>query len=209
MQLIKITSVPIEYQLRITNAELKLNEAEKNRDEAYQNAEKAAQEEYVGNNVVISKEITTQQNKTANEEKFFSNGEENDEDIAVKLAAEYDRENNITGTDSISQNSQSVAVAQSVLESAFSSRTPVRNYVETHQLIQSLTDNSAKNNNQSKLNTAKDAYHKYTPGQYVPGNVEMKVITKPKVDVEYIGGFMYVPPESNPDYEETFLDRVA
>lgn len=38
---------------------------------------------------------------------------------------------------------------------------------------------------------------------YVPGSVRMKIIEFSSVDIEYLGGPMYVPPSASPDYEET------
>ena len=37
---------------------------------------------------------------------------------------------------------------------------------------------------------------------YIPGKVELIVNQRPEVDIEYIGGFRYVPPSSDPNYEE-------
>ena len=37
---------------------------------------------------------------------------------------------------------------------------------------------------------------------YIPGSFSMKITQWPRVEIEYLGGFSYVPPSANPDYEE-------
>ena len=41
-----------------------------------------------------------------------------------------------------------------------------------------------------------------TEAVYVPGELNVNVEQYPKVDIEYIGEPMYVPPSANPAYEE-------
>ena len=38
--------------------------------------------------------------------------------------------------------------------------------------------------------------------EYTPGSIEFTVVTRPKTVIEYIGGPIYVPPSSDPDYEQ-------
>lgn len=38
---------------------------------------------------------------------------------------------------------------------------------------------------------------------FVPGSVRMKILEYAKVNIEYLGGPMYVPPSADPSYEET------
>jgi len=38
---------------------------------------------------------------------------------------------------------------------------------------------------------------------FQPGSVQMKIVEYPSVDIEYLGGPMYVPPSADPDYKET------
>ena len=39
--------------------------------------------------------------------------------------------------------------------------------------------------------------------EYIPASFGVEVISKPKVEIVYIGGYNYVPPSSSPDYEES------
>ncbi|MEA4894339.1 MAG: DUF6470 family protein [Oscillospiraceae bacterium] len=38
---------------------------------------------------------------------------------------------------------------------------------------------------------------------FQPGSFHMKIVEYPKIDIEYLGGPMYVPPSANPNYNET------
>ena len=38
--------------------------------------------------------------------------------------------------------------------------------------------------------------------EYIPGSVRVKIIERPSVEIEYLGGPMYIPPSSDPEYEE-------
>lgn len=37
---------------------------------------------------------------------------------------------------------------------------------------------------------------------YIPGSVRVKVVEPGSVEIEYLGGPMYIPPSADPDYEE-------
>lgn len=37
---------------------------------------------------------------------------------------------------------------------------------------------------------------------YIPGEVRMKILQYPSVELEYLGGPMYIPPSADPNYEE-------
>ena len=41
-----------------------------------------------------------------------------------------------------------------------------------------------------------------SPVEFVPGNIEIIVKERPKVEIEYVGEPIYVPPSSNPNYKE-------
>lgn len=38
---------------------------------------------------------------------------------------------------------------------------------------------------------------------FQPGSIKMKIVQYPDVNIEYLGGPMYVPPSANPNYEES------
>ena len=40
------------------------------------------------------------------------------------------------------------------------------------------------------------------PAVYIPGELNVNVEQYPKVEIEYVGEPMYVPPSANPSYEE-------
>lgn len=37
--------------------------------------------------------------------------------------------------------------------------------------------------------------------EFIPGNIEMSITQRPEVVIEYVGGPIYVPPSANPNYE--------
>lgn len=41
-----------------------------------------------------------------------------------------------------------------------------------------------------------------SPVEFVPGNIEIIVKEKPRVEIEYVGDPIYVPPSANPNYKE-------
>ena len=43
--------------------------------------------------------------------------------------------------------------------------------------------------------------------EFIPGNIEMTITQHPDILIEYIGGPLYVPPSADPDYEP--LDTMA
>ena len=46
------------------------------------------------------------------------------------------------------------------------------------------------------------------PMEFIPGNVELIVRDRPRVEIEYLGGPIYVPPSANPNYEPPYIPPV-
>lgn len=44
------------------------------------------------------------------------------------------------------------------------------------------------------------------PMRFIPGNVELIIQDRPRVEIEYIGDPIYVPPSANPNYEPPIFD---
>ena len=44
------------------------------------------------------------------------------------------------------------------------------------------------------------------PMRFIPGNVELIIHDRPRVEIEYIGDPIYVPPSANPNYEPPLFD---
>jgi hypothetical protein len=222
MRLLEIKSIPIEYKLKITNAELHLAEAEKERNDSYKNAEKAANQAEqatdklnVGGslvNVAAEKAVNNSKNspKTDSEDKYFGNsGNENNDEVIRRLAED--------GKDNNSQSKKATIQEQfnTKIQDEFQNRSSVPQFISNHQNILESTalnsiDKISKTVNNQRLEKVREAYNQSKRSlEYVPGNFEMEILTKPEVQVDYIGGFMYVPPEANPDYEEPFYEKYA
>jgi len=48
--------------------------------------------------------------------------------------------------------------------------------------------------------------HPDSPLEFIPGSVEFIVRDRPRVEIEYVGDPLYVPPSANPNYEPPILD---
>lgn len=46
----------------------------------------------------------------------------------------------------------------------------------------------------------------HLPMEFIPGSVEFIIRDKPRVEIEYIGDPIYVPPSANPNYEPPAID---
>lgn len=44
------------------------------------------------------------------------------------------------------------------------------------------------------------------PMKFIPGNVELIIRDRPRVEIEYVGDPIYVPPSANPNYKPTPFD---
>ena len=50
--------------------------------------------------------------------------------------------------------------------------------------------------------------HPDSPMEFIPGSVELIVQDRPRVEIEYVGDPIYVPPSSNPNYEPSLYDLM-
>lgn len=48
--------------------------------------------------------------------------------------------------------------------------------------------------------------HPESPLEFIPGSVEFIVRDRPRVEIEYVGDPIYVPPSANPNYEPPIFD---
>lgn len=48
--------------------------------------------------------------------------------------------------------------------------------------------------------------HPDLPMEFIPGKVELIVHDRPRVEIEYLGDPLYVPPSANPNYEPSAFD---
>ena len=47
-----------------------------------------------------------------------------------------------------------------------------------------------------------------SPLEFIPGSIELIVHDRPRVEIEYIGDPIYVPPSANPNYEPSLYDLM-
>jgi len=215
MQLIQITSIPLEYRLRITNAKLQLAEAGEQKDVSKRKAEKISGvglPSVLGKEPDVRKPVTEAKEKDSGQTLNNSAGANlvdaknvDDDDIAVKLAAQFDAD--VSAALPPDENFKSKLISE------FKQLPPVNEYIEQHNRNAELLEkNKSRVNIKAESNRYDNILKTYRdmqrPLEYIPGKIEMEIITKPSVEIKYIGGFMYVPPSSDPNYEEPFFKTV-
>jgi hypothetical protein len=204
MQLIQINSTPLEYKLRITNAELRV--ADEAKKEAYETKENVFSLDFGVAQNKPNVAVSVDNSKTESEKQRFSDVDE--EDIALKLASDNIETEDLPKVSEVSVEEQ----FQARIKEEFLTRFPVNDYVETRNSYGAVNETQSFENvsdNLAKQAKALSAYQQAKQYEFQPGEVKMEVLTKPSVEIVYVGGFMYVPPESNPDYEEPAYENVA
>lgn len=210
MQLIEIRTIPLEYRLRITNAELRLAEAEKDRKDALKDAYKTLEKN--GENInaqetALKPEYVPKSKKSDLQENKTDLRKPDDDDIAVKLAKESDSE---------AEKADAPQPYAAKIDFEFQNRIPVDRYIDfanhlyekaTGKKPQQFVNIKAEPTRYQKI---KEQYLEVVRQlEFVRGEVKMEILTKPRVEVKYIGGFSYVPPSSGPNYEEPFYEKTA
>ncbi|MDR0983722.1 MAG: hypothetical protein LBL93_01750 [Ruminococcus sp.] len=189
MQLLRITSVPIELKIQIERAHFKRQEAERNArtaDVSVENIDKQIKS--------LEKKVETSEAKS-DTKKTDENGKNGGEYSSSK---NKDVDKSVTGEEKISSISVVKHSEQFIdIKQAANSAKSNKNEVNVALRPENLTgeDEASKKIRKHYEELNKAIY------EYVRGEVNLEVEKNPEVKVEYIGGFIYVPPESNPDYE--------
>lgn len=195
MQLIKITTTPIEYKLQIDKAALKVAENEFAKITPHVTPSQLR---------VESQNIKVQLNTQAARDSiglhttdtFAKMNGQAGLDAARKATAQYAQIGN-----KLAQ-IQNNATVPSVFAQAMQSQP------ETAMVFVPKTgpDISWQPNSLNIDYTPAKVNGEYQASkfnmEYVPAKYKMDIIQYPKVTIEYIGGIRYVPPSSDPNYEE-------
>lgn len=189
MQLLKITSTPIEYEIKIEHAELKKAETE-----MAQLKIKTQQAQMKINNAEMRRNLNMRNN-----DEFVRQNATNGVQNAMQKTSEYaqlgkqlSQIHNGTNVSDIFRNkmlNEAVAAAQQTpqyvqLGNPDITWTPPKidlSYIKG-------VDSEPWQTNKSNM-------------EYVPGRFHMDIIQLPKVSIEYLGGAVYVPKSSDPNYE--------
>lgn len=194
-QLIKITTVPIQYELKVNNARLEYSNS-KAELEIHKNdggglsiksrPVKLHLDSFEARNSVIP---TTMRSVSQSAQKGLS--------AAYSATAQMAQEGNLMlkadiGEEVITQIAkQRTAQPTGEFEMGFTPTQPVDVSYEAPD----LTINYEMDKLSFDLKIQNGNF------EFIPGNIEMSITQRPDVVIEYIGGPLYVPPSADPNYE--------
>lgn len=193
-QLIKITTVPIQYELKVNNARLEYSrssaELEIHRNEGGLSIKsrpvKLNLSSFNARNSVVPTTATSVKQAA-------SKGQQ----AAYNATAQMVQEGNLLlkadiGQDAIGQIlQQRTAQPTGEFQLGFTPSAPVDIEYEAPD----LTINYEMDKLNFDLKVANGNF------EFIPGDIEMSITQRPQVVIEYVGGPIYVPKSANPDYE--------
>ena len=193
-QLIKITSVPIQYELKINNARLEYSRSRAELEISRNDGGLSIKSRPVKlnldstearNSVVPTTARSVAQTAQAGKEEAYS--------ATAKMAQEgHLLLNAKIGEDVIGQiMQQRTAAPTGEFQLGFTPSAPV----DINYEAADLTINYEMDKLNFDLKIANGNF------EFIPGNIEMSITQRPEVRIEYIGGPIYVPPSADPNYE--------
>lgn len=193
-QLIKITTVPIQYELKVNNARLEYSSS-KAELEIHKND---------GGLSIKSRPVKLHLNSfearnsvTPTTMRSVSQSAQKGMSAAYSATAQMAQEGNLMlkadiGEEVVTQIAkQRTAQPTGEFEMGFTPKAPVDISYEAPDLT--------INYEMDKLNF--DLKIQNGNFEFIPGNIEMSITQHPDVVIEYVGGPLYVPPSADPNYE--------
>ncbi len=193
-QLIRITSVPIQYELKINNARLEYSrsraELEISRNEGGLSIKSRPVKLHLDSSEARNSVVPTPTRSVA---QTAQKGKE----AAYSATAQMAQEGHLLlnakiGEDVIGQiMQQRTAAPTGEFQLGFTPSEPVDIDYEAAD----LTINYEMDKLNFDLKIANGNF------EFIPGSIEMSITQHPEVRIEYIGGPIYVPPSADPNYE--------
>lgn len=193
-QLIRITTVPIQYELKVNNARLEYSRAkaelEISRNEGGLSIKSRPvklnlDSSEARNSVVPTTTRSIAQTAQAGKEAAYSATAQLAQEGQLLVKADI-------GQDVIGQiMQQRTAPATGEFQLGFTPSAPVDISYEAAD----LTINYEMDKLNFDLKVANGNF------EFIPGNIEMSITQHPDVVIEYVGGPIYVPPSADPNYE--------
>ena len=193
-QLIKITSVPIQYELKINNARLEYSRSRAELEISRNDGGLSIKSRPVKlnldstearNSVVPTTARSVAQTAQAGKEAAYSATAQMAQEGHLLLNAKI-------GEDVIGQiMQQRTAAPTGEFQLGFTPSAPV----DINYEAADLTINYEMDKLKFDLKIANGNF------EFIPGNIEMSITQRPEVRIEYIGGPIYVPPSADPNYE--------
>lgn len=193
-QLIKITSVPIQYELKINNARLEYSRSRAELEIIRNDGGLSIKSRPVKlnldstearNSVVPTTARSVAQTAQAGKEAAYSATAQMAQEGHLLLNAKI-------GEDVIGQiMQQRTAAPTGEFQLGFTPSAPV----DINYEAADLTINYEMDKLNFDLKIANGNF------EFIPGNIEMSITQRPEVRIEYVGGPIYVPPSADPNYE--------
>ena len=193
-QLIRITTVPIQYELKVNNARLEYSRAKAELEISRNDGGLSIKSRPVKlnldatearNSVVPTTARSVAQTAQAGKEAAYSATAQLVQEGKLLLKADI-------GQDVIGQiMQQRTAPATGEFQLGFTPSAPV----DINYEAADLTINYEMDKLNFDLKVANGNF------EFIPGNIEMSITQHPDVVIEYIGGPLYVPPSADPNYE--------
>ena len=193
-QLIRITTVPIQYELKVNNARLEYSRAKAELEISRNDGGLSIKSRPVKlnldatearNSVVPTTARSVAQTALAGKEAAYSATAQLVQEGKLLLKADI-------GQDVIGQiMQQRTAPATGEFQLGFTPSAPV----DINYEAADLTINYEMDKLNFDLKVANGNF------EFIPGNIEMSITQHPDVVIEYIGGPLYVPPSADPNYE--------
>lgn len=200
--LLQITTVPIQIEIKVTNAKYQPAEGERQPRVNIKNTNGG----YIMQAEPLQLHIDTYQAR-----KSLGEGHMTDGDI-LKQKAHDGFSIAFQGTAKIAQEGDQLARGVTPSEIA-------KNNMRAGATIETIMEYLPKEGaditfDQGKLNIEYQMgdqeinwdVHPDLPMEFIPGSVELIVRDKPRVEIEYLGEPLYVPPSANPNYEPSPFD---
>ena len=193
-QLIRITTVPIQYELKVNNARLEYSRAKAELEISRNDGGLSIKSRPVKlnldatearNSVVPTTARSVAQTAQAGKEAAYSATAQLVQEGKLLLKADI-------GQDVIGQiMQQRTAPATGEFQLGFTPSAPV----DISYQAADLTINYEMDKLNFDLKVANGNF------EFIPGNIEMSITQRPDVVIEYVGGPIYVPPSADPNYE--------
>ncbi|MCI8622807.1 MAG: hypothetical protein HFG26_04010 [Provencibacterium sp.] len=195
MQLLRITSVPIQYQIQVERARLEMSKEGETRGRMEQ---RDAQLQLRARNIQMRMDSTDMRASLGLKSvgRKISEAAQQRKQAALNLTAQYASEGE-------KMTQKGVDVTQIVADRLFG-----QSQQSSSTLVFLPTVGPAITWQPNDLQV------QYNPGElnfdweimrnamdYVPGKFQMNILQYPKVQIEYLGEPSYVPPSSNPNYQ--------
>ena len=193
-QLIRITTVPIQYELKVNNARLEYSRSRAELEISRNDGGLSIKSRPVKlnldstearNSVVPTTARSVAQTAQAGKEAAYSATAQMAQEGHLLLNAKI-------GEDVIGQiMQQRTAAPTGEFQLGFTPSAPV----DINYEAADLTINYEMDKLNFDLKIANGNF------EFIPGNIEMSITQRPEVRIEYVGGPIYVPPSADPNYE--------